>query len=135
MIVPGQIGSFVGSCAGKKWYYDLTRAERAARDVEAKYGYKIRPYRCGYCPHFHLSRVRESDPPPPPKVHCQPKKQPQPNPLDEHVWVPPDRLIDREHCQRCGEIRRSDLKNKPECPAIVREPLTSPDTPAATKPD
>ena len=121
MSVPCKIGSFIGSCAGKRRYYDLSKAERAAKDVLAKYGYKVRAYRCGYCPHFHLSRVRDDEKPPAPDVKVQTKKQPTPNPLDEHIWVPPDRLIDRPHCQRCGEIRRYDLKNKPECPAIVRE--------------
>lgn len=121
MIKPGEIGTFIGSCARKTWYYTLDKAEKRAKEVEKKYGYKVRPYRCGYCPHFHLSRVRDDERAKAPAQKFQPKKQQTPNPLDEHIWVPPDRLIDREHCQRCGEIRRSDMKNKPECPAIVRE--------------
>jgi hypothetical protein len=45
------------SCDGKKRYYSIAHAERAAQDLEHKQKAPFSAYRCVHCPYFHVGHT------------------------------------------------------------------------------
>ncbi len=47
------------SCTGKKAYVSISIAKEAAKDFRKRVGPRTKPYKCKYCPSYHIGHYRK----------------------------------------------------------------------------